>query len=166
VLLAAVLSLCATVASFAGASGGVPISGNGVRVVVSGEWQRIKAASDEPVTDPRTLLVVGTTGVRARSSPCQIASYRVPPNGAVVVVVGWRNVSQSGGQGLKPGRAPLEKLVAVRRPSIECFSGRGAVAQVVLDGRVYQVNVMVGDRASRRRVTKALAIARSFDLAR
>ena len=164
--LATVLILGSIFTSLAVASGGVTISAHGVRVVVPGEWQRIEAASDGPVTDPRTLLVVGTTGVRPRFSLCQIASYRLPPRGAVVVVVGWRNLANSGARGLKPGRAPLKKLVAVHRPSFECFAGRGAVAAVVLDGKAYQVNVMVGDHASRRRVAEALAVARSFDLAR
>ena len=59
-----------------------------------------------------------------------------------------------------------EDLFAVHRPSFECFSGRGAVADVLLGGKPYQVNVMVGDRASKSRVAEALAVARSFDLAR
>jgi len=66
---------------------------------------------------------------------------------------------------LKPGRAPLKKLVMVTRPSFECFSGRGAAAQVVLGGKAYQVNVMVGDRASKQRVAEALTVTRSFNLA-
>ena len=54
----------------------------------------------------------------------------------------------------------------MRRPSFECFTGRGAAAQVALGGRAYQINVMVGDKASKRRVAAALAVARSFDLTR
>jgi hypothetical protein len=106
--------------------------------------------------------VVGTGGVRPRASRCQIASYRVPAGGGVVVVVGWKSREA----GVKTGRAPLRKLRRVTRPSFECFSGRGAVAQVVLGGRSYQVNIMVGDHASQQRVAEALAIGRSFDLAR
>jgi hypothetical protein len=34
--------------------------------------------------------------------------------------------------------------------------------QIRLGRRVYQVNVMVGDRASQKRVSQALAVARSF----
>jgi len=37
---------------------------------------------------------------------------------------------------------------------------------VVLGGNAYQVNVMVGDRASKRGVAQALAVGRSFKLAR
>ncbi len=150
----------------AASSGGRIISSHGVRFVVPRDWRRVEAASDGPVTDPRTLLVVGTAGVRPRTSQCQIAAYRIPAAGAVVVVVGWKSAAAAGGGGPKAGRAPLKKLVAVRRPSFECFSGRGAVAQVLLDGKSYQVNVMVGDRASKRRVAEALVVARSFDLAR
>jgi hypothetical protein len=118
------------------------------------------------VTDPQTLLVVGTAGVRPLASNCEIAAYPLPPAGAVVVVVGWKSVVTAGGAPWKPGRAPLKNLLAVHRPSFECFSGRGAVADVLLAGKPYQVNVMVGDRASKPRVAEALAVARSFDLAR
>lgn len=146
-------------------STGRTISSHGVRVVVPPGWQHVQAASDGPVTDPRTVLVVGTTEVRPKPSQCQIAAYRIPPAGAVVVVVGWKTAT-SGGGSLKPGRAPLKKLHGVHRPSFECFAGRGAVAQVALGGKAYQVNVMVGDRASSQRVADALAVARSFDLTR
>jgi hypothetical protein len=142
------------------------VAAKGVRVVVSAGWQRVPAAPAGAVTDPRTLLVVGTAGVRPRPSRCQIAAYRLPPAGAAVVVVGWRSVASSGGGPWRPGRGPLRKLVSVHRPSFECFSGRGAVADVLLGGKPYQVNVLVGDRASKRRVAAALATARSFDLAR
>ncbi len=161
-LLAGVVLASLAVAS----SSGRIISANGVRLVVPLGWQRIEAASDGSVTDPRTLVVVGTTGVRPRASVCQIAAYRLPPTGAVVVVVGWKNLELSGARGQKPGRWPLKKLTAVRRSSFECFAGRGAAAGLVLVGKAYQVNVLVGARASKRRVAEALAVARSFNLAR
>jgi hypothetical protein len=148
-------------------SGGRIIASHGVRVTVpAAGWHRIRAASPGPVTDPRTLLVVGTQGVRPRASHCQIAAYRIPPAAAVIVVVGWTSVANAGGSAPKPGRAPLKRLVAVHEPSFECFSGRGAAAQVLLTGKPFQINVMVGDRASKRRVAQALRVARSFDLAR
>ncbi len=81
------------------------------------------------------------------------------------MVVGWKTATSGGGR-LGPGRARLKKLRTVRRPSFECFTGRGAAAQVVLGGNAYQVNVMVGDRASKRGVAQALAVGRSFKLAR
>jgi len=141
------------------------VSSHGVRLVIPASWQRVRAASDGPVIDPRTLLVVGTKGVRQKDSQCQIAAYRIPSGGAVVVIVGWKTATSGGGH-LTPGRAPLQTLRAVRRPSFECFSGRGAAAQVVLGGKAYQVNVMVGDKATKQRVAEALAVARSFNLAR
>ena len=148
-----------------GSSDGRVISGLGVRLVVPSGWERIELAGDGTVIDPRTLLVVGTPGVRPRSSQCQIAAYQLPASGAVVVVVGWKTATSGGGR-LQPGRGPLRKLTAVKRPSFECFAGRGASAQLVLRGRAYQVNVMVGDRASKAKVAQALAAARSFALAR
>src|SRR5207248_4172027 len=96
-----------------------------------------------------------------KSSSCQIAAYRVPKDGAVVVILGW-----SGGAGTKPGRWPLKAMVSVRRHTFECFAGRGAVASLGLGGNAYQVNVMVGDSASSRRVGDALAVGRSFRLSR
>jgi hypothetical protein len=142
------------------------ISAHGVRFVVPPGWHQVKAASDGPVTDPRTLLVVGTAGVYPRASQCPIAAYRIPASGAVVVVVGWKSIASAGGGAPKPGRARLKQLRAVHRPSFECFSGRGAVAEVLLAGKPYQVNVMVGDRASKRRIAEALAVGRSFNRAR
>jgi hypothetical protein len=140
------------------------ISSRGVRVVVPRRWQQIHAANAGPVTDPRTLLVVGTAGVRPKASHCPIAAYRLPPTGAVVVVVGRKRLALSGAQSQTPGRWPLKRLNAVQRPSFECFGGRGVAATLVLGGRAYQVNVLAGDRASKRRVAQSLAIARSFDL--
>jgi len=149
----------------AGASDRV-VSVDGVRVSVPAGWQRAEAARPGAVTDPLTLLVVGTRGVRPKASRCQIAAYRVPARGAVVVVVGWKQLTLSGAQSQRPGRWPLGSLTAVHRPSFECFSGRGAVATLKLAGKAYQVNVMVGDRASKRLVRQALAVGRSFALAR
>ena len=99
------------------------------------------------------------------TSECQVGAYRVPLSAAVVVIVGWRTATSGGGR-MAPGRRPLGALRAVSRPSFECYAGRGAAAQVVLGHRAYQVNVLVGDRASRRLIAEALAVGRSFDLAR
>jgi hypothetical protein len=129
-------------------------------------WHVVKPAGDGPVTDPRTLLVVGTNGVIAKASQCQIAAYNVPASGAVVVVVGWHRRSTKGGAQVKPDRPFLAKLDAVRKPEFECFAGRGAAAQARLRGRAYQVNVMVGGHASKGQVDDALAVARSFTLVR
>ena len=142
------------------------ISSGGVQLVVPTGWQRIAAASPGPVTDPRTLLVVGTAGVRSKPSQCQIAAYRLPPTAAVVVAVGWKKLALSGAESQRQGRWPLNKMVAVRRSTFECFEGRGAAATLVLGGKGYQVNVLVGDRASKQRIAEALTVARSFDLAR
>jgi hypothetical protein len=67
---------------------------------------------------------------------------------------------------MKPGRWPLGKLTSVSRPSFECFAGRGAAGSLTLGGKAYQVNVMVGDSASVRDIEQALAVGRSFRLAR
>lgn len=147
------------------AGGGKTITAHGVRLAVPARWRQVTSAGDGPVVDPKTLLVVGTAGVHPRASQCQIAAYAIPPGGAVIVIVGWKTATSGGGH-IKPSRAPLSGLRSVHRPSFECFNGRGAVAQVALGGRAYQVNVMVGDRATSNVVAQALAAARSFDLAR
>ena len=142
------------------------VSAHGVSVRAPAGWHRIDPTPSS-IGEPRTLLVVATAGVRwDLRSACQIASYRVPVAGAVVVVVGWKSAISAHATGLPAGRAPLKKLARVTRPSFECYRGRGAAASVVLGGKAYQVNVMVGDRASAQRVREALAVARSFDLTR
>jgi hypothetical protein len=161
----AVVSLA--LAAGASATGSLRVvSAHGVRVRVPAGWHRL-GPTPSSIDDPRTLLVVGTVGVRWNlKSVCQIASYRVPATGAVVVIVGWKSATSGGGAGTSTGRAPLEKLVRVSRPSFECYAGRGAAAGLTLGRKAYQVNVMVGDRASKAQVIEALASARSFDLSR
>jgi hypothetical protein len=142
-------------------SGKRVISSHGVRVVAPLGWHHVAPAGDGNVIDPRTMLVVGTTGMKARSSQCQIAAYRVQPAGAAVVIVRWKTLT-SGGGNIENGRAPLQKLRHVHRPSFECFRGRGAAVELGLEGHAYQVNVLVGDRASSGLVAEALGVARSF----
>jgi hypothetical protein len=146
-----------------GGAGTRVVSSNGVRVVVPGGWSLVRPARGGLVTDPATLLVVGTAGVHAKPSRCPIAAYRIPADGAVVVVVGWRSIGTAGGAAAQPGRAPLKGLETVKKPSFDCFAGRGAAAYVVFGERPYQVNVLVGDRASNDQVDQALRVARSFN---
>ena len=140
------------------------IRAHGVRLTVPPGWHRVAPAGDGPVTDPRTLLVVGTAGARPKPTQCEIAAYRVPARGALVVLVGWKTATSGGGH-TEPGRWPLAKLTSVKRPSFECFAGRGAAASLVLRGEAYQVNVMVGNATSAQDVAEALTVARSFRLA-
>ena len=102
--------VAAALLALAGAGDRV-IASHGVRLVVPAGWQRVQSAGDGPVVDPRTLLVVGTAGVRPKQSQCQVAAYRIPAGGAVIVVVGWRSATSGGGR-LSPGRAPLAALRA------------------------------------------------------
>ena len=131
-----------------------------VAVRVADDWARVvpAAATAGADADPRTVLVVGTHGVTARPSQCQVASYRIPADGAAVVVLAWRGVAPAG---LPRDRSQFLAM-RLKRPLFECFDGRGAVAQIVIRGRAYQVNLMVGDRATRETIADALAAARSF----
>ena len=160
--------LVTALAGFVFATGGRVhlVAAHGVELRVPAGWHRL-APTQNGAIDPRTLLVVGTDGViRNLNSVCQIAAYRVPATGAVVVVVGWRTATSGGGDGRPTGRTPLQNLVRVTKPSFECYDGLGAAASLVLGGKAYQVNVMVGDRASKERIAEALAVGRSFDVAR
>lgn len=121
-------------------------------------WARVKAAEDGPAADPRTLLVVGTDGAESRRSRCQVTAYRVPADGAAVVVLGWRGKALAG---VPRDRAELETL-CLRGPYFECWVGRGASALLALRGRAYQVNVLVGDHATSQTIAEALRVARSF----
>ena len=132
--------------------------GGGVELELPTGWDKVVPARGTTVGDPQTLLVIGTDGVRAVESECQVSSYRVPANGALVVVIGWRDAI--GNSGFLPFSA-----MKLRRGTFECFAGRGAVAQVTRRNRDFQINVMVGDRASADTVEDALAAARSFAVA-
>ena len=143
--------------SVAHAAAGEAVRGGGVQLTLPAGWAKLVPARDR-VDEPRTLLVVGTDGSRAIESECQVSSYRVPADGAVVVVIGWRDSVGSG------SFLPLSAL-KLRRGTFECFAGRGAVARVTRRERDFQVNVMVGDKADAATVAAALETARSFTLA-
>jgi hypothetical protein len=143
--------------SVAHATTGDVARGGGVQVTLPSNWTKVVPARDR-VDDPRTLLVVGTDGSRAIESDCQVSSYRVPADGAVVVVIGWR--TSVGGASF----FPLSGL-KLRRGTFECFPGRGAVARITRRDRDFQVNVMVGDKADASTVADALETARSFTVA-
>ena len=158
VALAATLlaTLAATVAhaSMAEAARG----SGGVQLTLPASWSKLTPARDR-VEDPRTLLVIGTAGSRAIESDCQVSSYRVPADGAVVVVTGWRS-SVGGGSYLPPLSA-----LRLRRGTFDCFAGRGAVASVTRREHDFQISVMVGDKADAATIAAALESARSFSLA-
>lgn len=148
------------------AGGRGPLTANGVTVTAPAGWHRVAALQPANVADPATVLVAGTAGVRPHATSCQIASYAVPRNGAVVVVVRWKRGRLPSTAPTHDDRSELARLTTVRRPSFECFRGRGASAQVALGGHVFQIDVMVGDDASSRAVADALSVARSFRLTR
>jgi len=154
VVAAAALTLAACVGA-AAAADVVTVRGGGVELVLPDGWSRIQPADQTVADDPRTVIVIGTNGVRAIESDCQVSSYRVPTDGAVVVVIGWREAT---------GASPYLPLsgMKLRRGTFECFAGRGAVAQVTRRGVDYQVNVMVGDRASAPTIDDAFTAARSI----
>jgi hypothetical protein len=164
---AMILSLCALVVGAQAVASNLEvervIERNGVTLDVPQSWSVVEPG-DAGIVDPTTALVAGSPGVKPMPKPaCQVAAYRVPPAGAVVVVVRWRTITSGGGQP-RLGRAPLKTLTRVTRPSFECFAGRGTAAQLALGSHAYQVNVMVGDRATPGSIRQALAVARSFDL--
>ena len=155
---AAAVALAALAVSSATAATGESVRGfGGAQLTLPAGWAKVAPAHGS-VDEPRTLLVVGSEGVRAVESPCQVSSYRVPSDGAVVVVIGWRTSVGAG------SFLPLSAM-KLRRGTFECFAGRGAVARITRRGRDFQVNVMVGDRASAETVQAALDTARSFGIA-
>ena len=56
--------------------------GGGVQLTLPSGWSKVARARETRLDDPRTLLVVGTDGVRAVETDCLVASYRVPTDGA------------------------------------------------------------------------------------
>jgi hypothetical protein len=154
VLATAALAALAASSGVAATGDDVARSPSGVQLELPEGWAKLSPAVDR-LDDPRTMLVIGTEGARAIQSPCQVSSYRVPADGAVVVVIGWKDAV--GGTGF----LPLSGL-KLRRGTFECFDGRGAVARVTRRDRDFQVNVMVGDRAEPGTIAAALEAARSF----
>jgi hypothetical protein len=150
------LGLAAVVAGTASAMTGDVARAGGVQLTLPDGWSKV-VSRDTRADDPRTLLVIGTDGVKAVDSDCQVSSYRVPPDGAAVVVIGWHD--SIGGTSLLPLSA-----MKLRRGTFDCFAGRGAVGRLTRRDRDFQVNVMVGDRASTATIDAAFDAVKSFGL--
>jgi hypothetical protein len=155
-LAAAVVALVGAVGAHAADWHSVEVGA--VQLRVPAGWARVVPADPGDVSDPRTVVVVGTKGVTARESRCLVSSYRVPGDAAVVVVIAWKGAAAPD---IPRTRDDLVEL-RLTREYFECWLGRGGSAQIAVKGRAYQVNVLVGDRASAHTVQQALAIARSF----
>jgi hypothetical protein len=151
------IGLAAALVASATAAVGDAARGGGVQLTLPDGWAKV-VSRDTRVDDPRTLLVVGTDGVKAVDSNCQVSAYRVPADGAVVVVIGWRD--SVGETNILP--LSTRKL---RRGTFDCFAGRGAVGRVTRRDRDFQLNVMVGDRASAATIDAAFDAVKSFTLA-
>lgn len=151
--LSAATACAAVVASAALATVGDLARANGVQLPLPDGWSKVTPATDTR-TDPRTLLVIGTDGAKSTTSDCQVSSYRVPADGAVVVVIGWRD-------SVGASYLPLSAM-KLRRGTFECFAGRGAVGRITRRDRDFQVNVLVGDHASDATIATALDAARSL----
>lgn len=150
------LGLAAVVAGTASAMTGEVARAGGVQLTLPDGWSKV-VSRDTRADDPRTLLVIGTDGVKAIDSDCQVSSYRVPSDGAAVVVIGWHD--SIGGTSLLPLSA-----MKLRRGTFDCFAGRGAVGRLMRRDRDFQVNVMVGDRASTATIDAAFDAVKSFGL--
>jgi hypothetical protein len=155
----AVLAVLVAVGAASAADDMRPLGANGIVVRAPSEWSRIDAADDHQL-NPRTLLVIATRGAAARESECQVAAYRIPAAGAAVVILGWRGAAADG---VPRDRSELAAM-RLRRPIFACWPGRGSVAQIALKGRAYQVNVLVGDKASTQTISDAMSVARSIAL--
>jgi hypothetical protein len=137
-----------------------PLEGDGVSIHLPASWSEVAPAAGSTSADVDTVLVAGTEGVRPRRTPCIVASYRIPPDGAAVVVVAKRGEASAA---VPTDRREFHEL-RLQYEYLACFDGRAAVAQIALHGRTYQVNVLVGDRAGAHIVLQALSVARSFGL--
>jgi hypothetical protein len=151
------VGLAAVVVASASAAAGDVARAGGVQLSLPDGWSKV-VSRDTSADDPRTLLVIGTDGVKAVDSSCQVSSYRVPSDGAVIVVIGWRD--SIGGTSLLPLSA-----MKLRRGTFDCFAGRGAVGRLTRRDRDFQLNVMVGDRATQATVDAAFDAVKSFGLA-
>jgi hypothetical protein len=100
--------------------------------------------------------------VALRVSRCQLGIVRVPPVGAVVVVLEWRTPSGAPSRPLPARLRPGD--IRLRPGAIGCQppAVRGGSAQIVIGVRRVGVYVMVGERAGPRTRRRALAVAASL----
>src|SRR5690242_16708050 len=119
------------------------VSSSGVSLRLPAGWASVIPATGDPVSDPKAVLVAGTRGVRTKSTHCLlVGDYRIPANGAAVIILRWSS-SHAGGGPVSAGRDALAKLTAVKQPMFECYSGPGAAVQLHAAGADYEVAVLV-----------------------
>jgi hypothetical protein len=138
-----------------------PVEADGVSVRLPPGWSEAQVARASATAEAETVLVVGTEALRPQKTPCLVASYRIPEDGAAVIVIARRGAASAA---VPRDRSEFQAL-KLQREYLACFDGRAAVAQIALKNRTFQVNVLVGDRAGAHVVLQALAVARSFGLA-
>lgn len=143
--------------SVASGGGGRTVRAQGVALTMPAGWHGVASAGDGPVTDPRTLLVVGTVRVAPKPSQCQIAAYRVPAHGAVVVIVGWKDRDERR-RSDEPGALAAKEADLREARELRVLRGTGGSCVACPRWKAYQVNVMVGNSTPAQQIAEALAI--------
>ena len=110
-----------------GAETGDRRAAGGVQVTLPTGWSKVARARETRVDDPRTLLVVGTDGVKAVESDC-----RWPRTASLRRRRSRRDRLARLGRWLEP---PPLSAMKLRRGTFECFAGRGAVGRLTLRDR-------------------------------
>jgi hypothetical protein len=125
-------------------------------------WRPAPVYQPVRITDPLTRLAASSHPVRLTPSACQLGIYRVPRDGALVVLLEWRSAA-SGPTTPRPAPVRLTDL-HLRPGGIECQPARvrGGAVQFVDHGRRLGVYLMLGERAGARTLRKALAVMNSL----
>jgi hypothetical protein len=118
-------------------------SSRGLTLEVPSGWS-VGPPDHSAVSDPVVRAVLSSRPVESRRSRCQIASYAVPADAVVLVVVEWR---ESGARlRTRPQRFDARAL-RLARGAVECHAGRGGGTQFVESGRAFGAYLLLGDRA-------------------
>lgn len=146
-VLAVAAAACGTVRAPAPELATATHSAAGITVALPPGWRAVAPHQPAQITDPLSQLVIASgPGVTVAPTGCQVASYDVPDEVAVVVLLEWRELHQDGR--IPGGPAARVGFPLLAPPAVVCFDGRGGTTQFRDAGRTFGVYLMLGDAAT------------------
>jgi hypothetical protein len=128
----------------------------GIAVSLPDTWRVVPPLLPRRI-DRAAVISVGTDGVRPGKPRCAFGFFLIPPSGTAVVVIATPQFPVP-----RRSLAHAVQHTTLRKGSVECwYEHRGGTAFGNVDGRAYEVAILVGDAATRAQIDLSERVAAS-----